>query len=521
MLSGVVLGAKKLEDLRGTEPKKESTRQGKETLGRQASIAGGLLGGAVSLGKFFKEPVKLDSKKEKPVFQQTGFSMLAPNGPQVDWETVKPGDVIPGSREGEAGWTVVGEGESLRLERAGPKAKDGGADWTEVYTQKGPFIQQERTVPADDDLGPWTETRLSEQMPGVKTRQVPDSAGGPNWTETQFRGGPVTRSRRVEDPNGGEPWTETFNLETGGVTRRRTEPHAQGGVPWTVSVDEQGVEFRHREYYDENGVRWVECQSGTNHWRNNVDARQRAIDAGPNHVLTMPGPNGQNLEIQVHGASPEELERVRAHLEALPPEMRASTGVIVIADDIGQFLDENGDVTGTVGGFGGHGQITLNRSSVSNDRGMSHVLYHEMGHVQDYGRNPRISSAPPWGDGNAVSGYGNNNREEDYAEAHRVALQNIDHFRTLSREAILGGYPNGHRIVQVLDSYNFQYGAGTEVPPIPDLPRNAAPQPPPLSGGMAEMIERMMEQMAEQNRQGQGVFGSGGFGNDRIGGYGQ
>ena len=515
----VDLKARKLEDLRGTEPKQESTKEGKQTLRQQAGIAGGLLGGAVSLGSFFKTPLKLDAKKERPVTRNDGPPKFVNTAPIVDWNSVKPGDVIPGRNEGEPGWVAVGEGESLRLERAGPKAKDGGQDWTEVFDRKNCLPHQERTVRAEDGQGDWTETRFNENMPGVKSRQVPDPKGGPDWTETQSGNWPSVKSRQVEDPKGGNPWTETLNQETGGVSRYRTEPHELGGIPWSVSVDERGVEFRQREYYDENGIRWVECKSGTNHWRNNVDARERTIRQGPNHTLTMPGPNGQNLEIQVHGASPEELERVRAHLEALPPEMRASTGVIVIADDIGQFLNDKGEVVGNVGGFGGQGQITLDRASVSTDRGMSHVLYHEMGHVQDYGRNPRISSAPPWGDGNAVSGYGNNNREEDYAEAHRVALQNVDQFKNMTREAILAGYPNGHRIVQILDSYNFSYGSGSEVVPIPELPMHGTTP----SGGMGGLLQQMMEQMQQQNQQGQGIFGGvqGGFGNDTIGWSGQ
>ena len=522
--ASVLLNAKKLEELRGIQPRQESTQEGKETLHRQAKIAEGLLGGAVSLGSFFPKALKLDATKEKPIARSDGgFQALGSNVPAVNWETVKPGDVIPAQQEGEPGWVAVGEGDSLRLERAGPKATDGGQDWTEVFSRESCLTRQTRTVPAEDGQGDWTETRPNENGPAIKRRQVPDPHGGPDWTETQYSFGPTSKSRQVEDPQGGEPWTETLNPATGGITRRRSEPHAQGGVPWNVSVDEQGVEFRQREYFDENGVRWVECKSGTNHWRNNIEARQRAIEAGPNHVLRLPGPNGQNLEIEVHGASPEELERVRAHLEALPPEMRASTGVIVIADNIGEFLNDQGEVDGNVGGFGGHGQITLDRASVANDGGMSHVLYHEMGHVQDFGRNPRISSVPPWGDGNAVSSYGRNNREEDYAEAHRVALQNVDQFKTLSREAILAGYPNGHRIVQVLDSYNFQYGSGSEVVPIPELSGAHPPPPPPLppgsSEGMEDLMRRMMEQMQEQNRQGQGIFGGlqGGSGNESFG----
>lgn len=516
--ASVQLKAKKLADLRGTEPKQESTTEGKETLKQQAGIAGKVLGGAVSMGALLKTPLKLDSKKEKPISQSLTPPPLTNNAPTVDWDSVKPGDVIPPRNEGEPGWVAVGEGESLRLERAGPEANDGGQNWTEVFERRNCLPHQERTVAADDGQGDWTETRQNENMPGVKTRQVPDPNGGPAWTETQYGFGPSIKSRQVEDPEGGNPWTETLNSQTGGITRQRTEPHEQGGVAWNVSVDENGVEFRQREYYDENGIRWIECKSGTNHWRNNVDARQRTIEAGPNHVLTMPGPNGQNLDIQVHGASPEELERVRAHLEALPPEMRASTGVIVIADDIGQFLNERGEVVGNVAGFGGHGVITLDRDSVANDGGMSHVLYHEMGHVQDYGRNPRISSAPPWGDGHAVSPYGRNNREEDYAEAHRVALQNVDHFKGMSREAILAGYPNGHRVVQILDSYNFQYGSGTEVPPIPEL---GSPSPPPMGGNLGDLMKKMMEQMEQQHQQGQGIFGGfqGGFGNSHQIGF--
>ncbi len=491
------LEAYRIRNLRNTPPKLETSVKGRERLGVQSNLAKQLL--RVSSERETSKSIEAEPKTEESDSPNEGggglFSGLGgllgqkpppfppTRLPEVDWDTLQEGDRIPASDEGGEDWVAVRRGSQLRLERAGAAADDGGSDWTEVLTRGDQSSSQQRFV-SDPEGGPdWTETQgaLSANM---FSRELPAEDGGPAWTQVRWgESGQIQTSRQVPDNDGGAPWTEYLNLETGQYRRYRPEPADDELGDWHVHVNEAGEERRHRHYTDEQGREWSESINGENRWRQNVNAAELAKQQGPHRVLTVEGPNGP-LEIQIYGATEEEFERIRESLEALPPAMRQFTSnEIVVAEEIGEILNADGTHKSRVAGFGGATQIILDRGSIGDRVGLDYVLYHEMGHVQDFNTG-RPSSRPPWGDGNAVSPYGGTNALEDYAEAHRIALQNHDLFAGLTRETILENHPQGVKIVEILDSYNFEYGTGTEYPSPGGLP----PLPPEGGGGLLQSL---------------------------------
>ena len=287
-------------------------------------------------------------------------------------------------------------------------------------------------------------------------REVPAEDGGPAWTETKGQDGQVTRSRVV--------------------------PAEDGGADWRETVRPDGDSWKTRRYTDSEGRIWQETIQGDNRWRQNVNAEELAKQKGPNHVLTIEGPNGP-MQINVYGASQEELALIKAKLEALPPEFRRFTGDITVADDIGQILNEDGSVKSTVAGFGGRDGIIIDRSQMD-DRKLPRVLYHEMGHVQDYNSGDPSMKGPPWGDGNATEPYGNTNNREDWATAHEALFQIIaagkeqkgtpNDILSLTKEQIRQKYPHAERYIAILEQYGHQFPAQ----PIVTLPGGGSEQPP-------------------------------------------
>ena len=121
-------------------------------------------------------------------------------------------------------------------------------------------------------------------------------------------------------PPGGPPRPNPFGVPYPGG------PSRDAGPPWRDQVDDQGRPYRSRGITDEKGRPWTEVISGDNRWKTRDNAREEAIARGPEHLLELPGPGGRPLQIRVHGASPEELDRIRRMLEALPPELRGLLG---------------------------------------------------------------------------------------------------------------------------------------------------------------------------------------------------
>lgn len=275
--------------------------------------------------------------------------------------------------------------------------------------------------------------------------------------------------------SGPSEWTEVAGA-SGETWRSRTVPDDDGRGNWTEWQDPNGQSSQNRTYSDPDNpeILWSESIRGDNRWRQNLNAETIARSEGPNETLTLDGPKGP-MEIGIHGATPEEMASIQRQLEALPPEMRASVREIIVADDIGQFLDQNGNPVGNVGGFADANKILLDRASVSDDASMQFILYHEMGHVKDFGEGGHSTpgDGQPWGNGRSVSDYGNRNSAEDYAESHRAVLQLEAAARSgssffpppsqMSREQILMMYgaDAGERYIAVLEDYGYALEGGS------------------------------------------------------------
>ena len=297
----------------------------------------------------------------------------------------------------------------------------------------------------------------------IRTRRFVD-AQGQVWNQAEL-GGRLFSDRVDNRPRNSRGAVREGSGQSGGPAARQQVLQGPENTPWQAMDSADGTSGVTRRYIDHTGTRWQESMVGENRWRQNLDAADRARAAGPNTEISVPGVNG-TLRIPIDGASPKELKKLTKQIEALPPRIRENIPRITVADDIGQILDAHGNFKSVVAGFGSPKEIILDRVAVRGKKEIRETLYHEIGHVQDFrgapGR-PRLSDDRPWGDGRGVSDYGNSNKLEDYAEAHKEVAQNLSKklaFRRLSKmspEQIYRhhGVTAGYRYVHILHNYGY------------------------------------------------------------------
>ena len=411
----------------------------------------------------------------------------------------------PQSSDTASSATVLDQTESLSKELGRPISMGSKAEElsTEQRTRLENFIQRTRSegmaraareressVSGGDDLHQRSDSEVGNNGNNVgsnKAEQIEDLRQS-QQTESGERGtdeGRVTGTGR-ENQRGEVGETGGQNGEVSGQDREIPESEGKGEIeaPESVSIvpSDEEIPFEEidygdgdvrqvRTYTDDDGRVWREVIAGDNHWRQNTNARELAIENGPNHELTIAGPDG-DIQIPVHGATEEELALIQERLEAIPPEFRGNIPEIVVAEDIGQFLNEDGSFAGIVAGFGGSQGVQIDRSQAGETGSLEHVLYHEIGHVQDRERDAEgalFSSSPPFGDGNAVSSYGNTNPLEDYAEAHREVFSQLarsgelagtgDSILEMSPDVIVErfGESAGARYIQILENYGHEF----------------------------------------------------------------
>jgi hypothetical protein len=148
------------------------------------------------------------------------------------------------------------------------------------------------------------------------------------------------------------------------------------------------------------------------------------------------------------------IKNIRSAIDDAPAYAFANTHRIFAVDRLGETHDPAGNLRGLVEGFAMFeaGDIFVPLESLRDERAAKTVLWHETGHVVDYhaGQGARISErAEPdesylFGDGRLVqtkdgrdvlnesdfvSAYASSSRVEDFAETHRVALEERERAR--------------------------------------------------------------------------------------------
>lgn len=301
-------------------------------------------------------------------------------------------------------------------------AQPGQVAWQEVQPQ-GRQTYLWRKVPAQDGGPDWSEFDFPGQMrSALRERHVPASDGGPAWKEVEG----VSKTRTVPASDGGPDWRE---VDLSGVIYSSRKVASQDSKPDWLEYISAGVRSRSREY-EENGVSWRETIEGSNRWRypqGGVDRLTDLARAQGTTILTVDG-----CEIHVHGhTTPQQLEYLRAALEAMPAQARVYAREICVSDTLGETLDEHGQTRSKIAGLAGEHQIALSRHNLTSGFRTQRLVYHEAGHRAERALS-QLQSDAGWGDGTSVSHYGRTNAREDYAETHRVVLMDFPHYQRMS-----------------------------------------------------------------------------------------
>lgn len=237
-------------------------------------------------------------------------------------------------------------------------------------------------------------------------------------------GSPAQAAETPANVTLGQPVTQSWSVQLSGWETRE----------WTAT-DERGnwTEFRRgdrhmfQRNYSEGQDDWFEGVEGQNHWRNRAggyaglaeEARAQGMVA-----LELPG----SPPVEVYGApTPQELELLRQTFLDLPAAMRPYASKLYLSHHLGEVIDPQGNVKLARGMSGNtEGGIVLDRDYM-NEPGLGlrvtkNLIAHESGHNLD--RVKGASNQKLWKASGSVSGYGERNPSEDFAETHRFILEN-------------------------------------------------------------------------------------------------
>ncbi len=300
---------------------------------------------------------------------------------------------------------------------------DGGPAWREiVFTGGKPF--RERQVAAEDGGPAWKEIQFPEsQSPGYKKRSLPAEDGGPAWQETLSANGNISRTRTVPAQDGGADWVES--VRNGETSRQRNVPSQDDKPDWSEVIC--GDKHTRSRNFEADGVVWNETITG--------DQGKRRVKDGIASLQAVAKQSGTTRlgEAEVHGKlTAQQLENLRAALEAMPPEARALARDISVLDSLGIDLTGEGKENGGgPGGLAASGLMAVKAAQLDKPFNARRVVFHETGHLLDKAHGV-LSDKPPWGDGSSVSAYGRTSPGEDFAEVHRVVLSDFESFRQMS-----------------------------------------------------------------------------------------
>ena len=376
-------------------------------------------------------PVKANVPNEVGGFLIAGAAPQAPAEPQWEDKTNPDGSTFKQrmieSEDGGPKWReILFEGHPPYQMRS-VKAEDGGPNWVQKRFpgQANRPGYRQRNVPSTDGGPVWLEKQIDGKT-AQKTREVPATDGGKPWNEVAYPTGGSWKSRKATAEDGGNEWTEI--VKNGTLTRSRTKAAEDGKGDWNEVHSATG--HRLSRTYKEDGLEWRESINGSNRFRSPAEGVAGLAKAGAEIGTTTINLDGQ--EIKVHGgATPRELDMLRAAIQAMPPGARVYAQDITLADNLGEALGPNGESKSDVGGLAAGGQIALNRNYLKNQYSTNRLVFHESGHVADT-QNLNLSSRPPWGQESSVTIYGQSNQKEDFAETHRVVLFDFERYSSMS-----------------------------------------------------------------------------------------
>ena len=265
--------------------------------------------------------------------------------------------------------------------------------------------------------GPKTETPAGETPEAPQAPQGTPSAVAPGSSNGMV-GAPVRDKDMWSTPN------SEWQTHPNGLQTRTWSAGDQNG-PWTEVRRLDGTTDRSRTY-TENGQRWRYREGGFEGLR--AEAERRGST-----TIQVPGPNGQPMDLKISGgATPQEIQRVRDSVMAMPPQARINARDISLSNDLGQIYSRgmNQRPISGVGGMAGNpdGSMVIDRNSLTTPGSANYLIHHEAGHNlqarSGYDVTNPIWSANP----NSVSDYGGNSRQEDFAEAHRYLMSNWDSY---------------------------------------------------------------------------------------------
>ncbi|MFN8612969.1 MAG: hypothetical protein U0931_35850 [Vulcanimicrobiota bacterium] len=222
-------------------------------------------------------------------------------------------------------------------------------------------------------------------------------------------------------------------------------PAQQPGVT-NLSEWQTTGEGRWRTYTDSEGVLWKEQETKGISSRlrlggfDGLSEEARAV--GSQELRPMVHPNGANISFEVAGLPKGDARVgfVQEALDHMAPEARLYAQRVFASERIGQSLDELGrvipgsEVAGLAGGSRGP-QMIIDRARLTSVESAQQMIYHEAGHNFELAlaRTPEYGGQLPssrgfWGDGNVVHERALANAAEDFAETHRVVVQNWNEY---------------------------------------------------------------------------------------------
>lgn len=257
----------------------------------------------------------------------------------------------------------------------------------------------------------------------------PEAPAAPSEGPNGLVGAPVRDKDMWSTPS--SPWTTGPD----GLQQRTWSAGDQNG-PWTETRRADGTTDRSRSY-SENGQNWRETISNDgHHWRyreGGFDGLRAEAAGKGSTTIQVPGADGRPMDLKISGApTPQEIERVRDSVMAMPPQARANARDISLSNDLGQIYSRgmNQQPISGVGGMAGtrDGSMVIDRNSLTSPEAANYLIHHEAGHnlqaASGYDVTNPVWSAIP----GSVSDYGSNSREEDFADTHRYLMGNWDSY---------------------------------------------------------------------------------------------
>ncbi|MGE0494287.1 MAG: hypothetical protein AB7S38_34060 [Vulcanimicrobiota bacterium] len=222
----------------------------------------------------------------------------------------------------------------------------------------------------------------------------------------------------------GEPSSKWSAPDAHGL-RSRTLHSADGKEGWYQwKSPGQRRDYFSRSYKDK-GREFYEVLKGNQHSRMQL-LGQAFRNAKREGSVRLTDKQGKDLGVEVHGKlTPAQQDQLRKAIQDLPPALRKYARSIAVVDNLGQQgTRHNGHTrweSHTLGKTDSKGRIALDRRLLKDPKKLFETLAHEAGHGLQVDKARKLG--PEWGK-KSVSGYGNTDPYEDYAETVAYVAKN-------------------------------------------------------------------------------------------------